>query len=91
MAEERLGDRIPRLERERQQADRVYNDALSALDRVLEPRVDLPHPPPSYDDTKLTTVNEAWNILPAGPPALYLAMCASRSFARALAKARCAR
>jgi len=70
VAEERLGDRIPRLERERQQADRVYNDALSALDRVLEPRVDLPHPPPSYDDTKLTTVNEAWNILPAGPPAI---------------------
>ena len=48
----------------------MYNDALSALDRVLEPRVDLPHPPPSYDDTKLTAVNEAWNILPAGAPAI---------------------
>jgi O-antigen chain-terminating methyltransferase len=70
VAEERLGDRIPRLERERQQADRVYNDALSALDRVLEPRVDLPHPPPPYDDAKLSAVNEAWNILPEGPPAI---------------------
>ena len=48
----------------------MYNDALSALDRVLEPRVDLPHPPPPYDDTKLTAVNEAWNILPAGAPAI---------------------
>lgn len=69
MAEERLGDRISRLEQERQDADRAYNEALSALDRALEPPVDLPHPPPAYDDTKITPLNDAWNTLPAGAPA----------------------
>ncbi len=68
MADERLGDRLVRLEHEREEADRVYNDALTALDRVIEAPVDLPHPPPPYDESKLTTVNEAWNILPSGPP-----------------------
>jgi SAM-dependent methyltransferase len=69
VAEERLGDRITRLERERQDADRTYNDALSALDRVLEPLVDLPHPPPGYDEAKINAINETWNILPSGAPA----------------------
>ena len=68
VAEERLGDRITRLERERQEADRAYNEALSALDRVLEPPVDLPHPPPAYDEAKITAINETWNILPSGAP-----------------------
>jgi SAM-dependent methyltransferase len=61
---------LTRLERERQDADRAYNDALSALDRVLEPRVDLPHPPPGYDEAKVTAINEAWNILPSGAPSV---------------------
>lgn len=68
MAEERLGDRITRLEKERQEADRAYNEALSALDRVLEPPVDLPHPPPPYDEEKITPLNQAWNTLPTGAP-----------------------
>jgi SAM-dependent methyltransferase len=67
---ERLGERITRLELERQEADRTYNEALSALDRVLEPPIDLPHPPPGYDEAKVTAINETWNILPAGAPAV---------------------
>ncbi|HUL74524.1 MAG TPA: methyltransferase domain-containing protein [Vicinamibacterales bacterium] len=68
MADERLEDLLARLERERQAADAAYNEALSALDRALEPRVDLPHPPPPYDEVKIPDVNQAWNILPQGAP-----------------------
>jgi len=70
VAEEHLEEQLARLERERQDADRLYNDALSALDRALEQRVELPHPPPPYDDAKLQAVNETWNILPAGAPSV---------------------
>jgi len=41
-----LSDLVSRLERERLEADRRYNDALTALDRALPARLDLPAPPP---------------------------------------------
>ena len=66
---ERLDNLLSRLERERDDADRLYNDALTTLDRSLQPPPGMPDPPPSYDTTMLTAVNEAWNILPAGAPA----------------------
>jgi SAM-dependent methyltransferase len=69
VADERLEDLLARLEREQQNADRAYNDALSAVDRALEPRVELPHPPPPYDEAKVTAINQAWDILPHGAPA----------------------
>ena len=70
MAGETLEALLSRLERERQQADTLYNTALTALDRAVQSRPPMPDPPPPYDDTKLSDVNTAWNILPAGPPAL---------------------
>jgi len=65
---EQLQDLLARLERERDEADRRYNDALTALDRSAQPMPEIPHPPPAYDATQLAAVNEAWNILPNGAP-----------------------
>ena len=63
-----LDERLARLETERQEADRRYNEALTALDRALGARVDLPSPPAPYDATRLPDANQSWN-LPAGPDA----------------------
>jgi O-antigen chain-terminating methyltransferase len=65
---ETLEELLSRLERERQQADALYNDALTALDRAVQGRPPTPDPPPPYDESKLTAINEAWNILPSGAP-----------------------
>ncbi|HYN08247.1 MAG TPA: methionine biosynthesis protein MetW [Vicinamibacterales bacterium] len=67
---ETLEQLLSRLEREREQADAHYNDALTALDRAVQGRPAMPDPPPPYDDSKVTAINEAWNILPSGPPAV---------------------
>ena len=45
MTLEPLDDLIARLERERLAADRIYNDALTALDRALAPAAALPPAP----------------------------------------------
>jgi SAM-dependent methyltransferase len=65
---ETLEELLSRLEREREQADSLYNEALTALDRAVQGRPAMPDPPPPYDDSKITAVNEAWNILPNGAP-----------------------
>lgn len=69
MQRERLEDRLARLARERDEADRRYNEALTAVDRAALRLHDLPHPPPAYDDAQITTLNLNWNLLPDGPPA----------------------
>jgi SAM-dependent methyltransferase len=66
---ERLEETLKRLKDERDEADRRYNDALTALDRSLIGAVDLPHAPPAYDEHQVTPLNGAWNILPAPPAA----------------------
>lgn len=68
MAPERLEDRLARLERERADADRQYNDRLTAVDQALLTRPALPHGPPAYDETQITPINRAWDILPDGEP-----------------------
>ena len=70
MIEERLADLIARLERERADADRQYNEALTALDRSLVAPPPLPGDVPAYDDSKLTELNATWNILPGSAPAI---------------------
>ncbi len=68
MERERLEDRLARLARERDEADRRYNEALTAVDlSALRPH-DLPHPPPAYDDSQITPINLSWNLLPHGTP-----------------------
>lgn len=61
-------DLLARLERERLAADRLYNSALTALDRALQLAPPLPPPPSQYDPSRLPDVNAAWNTLPNGAP-----------------------
>ncbi len=69
MNEERLDVLLRRLEDEKDEADRVYNAALTALDQSLLQPPAMPDPPPEYDEQQLTPINLHWDILPAGPPA----------------------
>lgn len=57
-----------RLREERDEADRKYNEALTALDRAVLRPPDFPHPPPAYDEHQITPLNAAWDI-GAAPPA----------------------
>jgi len=59
-------DLAARLERERLEADRLYNDALTALDGAIQRPTPLPDPPAPFDDRALHGVNRAWDILPNG-------------------------
>src|SRR5688572_23723599 len=67
---ERLADRLARLERERADADKQYNDRLTGVDQSLLKKPEFPHPPPAYDETQVTPLNLAWNILPEGEPTI---------------------
>ena len=62
-------DDLARFKREREDADRQYNDALTALDLALQRLRDVPHPPPSYDEHQLTPLNERWDLLAVRPVA----------------------
>jgi SAM-dependent methyltransferase len=59
-----------RLERERLDADRLYNRALTAVDRAIQTPPRLPETPRAYDEARLADLNRTWNILPSGPPAI---------------------
>lgn len=59
---------LARLKANREEADRRYNAALTALDAAL-PRVpELPHPPPAPDEHQVTPLNQHWDLVggPAG-------------------------
>lgn len=61
-----LADLFERLDRERQSADRQYNDALTALDRAhqdRQARPPLPSPPAFHDGSQLEQLNLAWRIV----------------------------
>ena len=53
---------LRRLEQERDEANRRYNDALTALDQAAMPPRELPHPPPPYDEQQITPLNESWDL-----------------------------
>src|SRR5438874_13304234 len=59
---ERLEDTLRRLKAESDEADRRYNDALTAVDQAVMRVPDLPHPPPPYDEHQITPLNESWNV-----------------------------
>jgi SAM-dependent methyltransferase len=66
---ESLHQRLERFERERLEAHKGYNDALTALDRAIGGPPDLPHPPPAYDVARMGDLNRLWELLPSGAPA----------------------
>ena len=66
MEHERLEDTLRRLKQERDEADRRYNDALTALDHAVMRVPDLPHPPRAYDDHQITALNQSWDV--SAPP-----------------------
>ncbi len=70
MTDERLEDLFARLERERLEADRRYNDALTAVDRAIQSVPQLPAAPPAFDDRQVAAINRAWNILPDAAPSI---------------------
>jgi len=58
-----LEDDPARLKAEREAADRVYNEALTHLDRAIQRLpADFPHPPPGPDDHQITPLNTLWKI-----------------------------
>ena len=60
-------EKLQRLAKEREEADRRYNEALTALDKAVTGRLDVPDPSPAFDDHQIDALNDAWNILPAPP------------------------
>jgi O-antigen chain-terminating methyltransferase len=62
-----LEDTLRRLKRDRDHADRRYNEALTELDRSVRPPVSIPEPESALDEHKLPALNESWNILPTTP------------------------
>ncbi|MBI2833575.1 MAG: class I SAM-dependent methyltransferase [Acidobacteria bacterium] len=57
-------DDLARLKREREDADRLYNEALTALDAAVQRLPEIPHPPPAPDEYQVTPLNELWHVLP---------------------------
>ncbi|HEX4565904.1 MAG TPA: methionine biosynthesis protein MetW, partial [Vicinamibacterales bacterium] len=58
---------LRRLADERAEADRRYNDALTALDNAVLNVPDLPELPPAYDERQIAPLNSAWDIGVAPP------------------------
>ena len=64
---ESLEQTLRRLDQEREEADRRYNDALTALDRTVPRPAEWPSPHPIADDSQLGTINDAWDIAAVAP------------------------
>jgi O-antigen chain-terminating methyltransferase len=62
-------DALEALEQERAEADRAYNEALTALDRALPGAPPRPADPPAPPDGRLSELNDLWRTLPPAPPA----------------------
>ncbi|MGE0461971.1 MAG: class I SAM-dependent methyltransferase [Vicinamibacterales bacterium] len=59
---------LARLKQARHDADRRYNEALTALDAAIQALPDLPARPPLPDEAQLPPLNERWDITRAVPP-----------------------
>jgi len=60
--QEPLEATLRRLADERADADRRYNEALTALDSTLLTVPELPQTAPPYDDRQIAPLNSAWDI-----------------------------
>ena len=54
---------LAHLGRLRQEADAKYNEVLTTVDQVKLPRLEMPHPPPAFDEHQITRLNELWDPL----------------------------
>jgi hypothetical protein len=59
---ESLDATLQRLKQEREEGDRRYNEAFTALDHALMRLPEFPHPPPPYDEQQITALNASWDI-----------------------------
>lgn len=59
---------LARLKQERHDADRRYNEALTALDAAISSLPAPPDAPPRVDESQLGAINERWAITSALPP-----------------------
>jgi 2-polyprenyl-3-methyl-5-hydroxy-6-metoxy-1,4-benzoquinol methylase len=57
---------LDRLKAEREEADRRYNEILSALDAAKPRLPEIPHPPLVADEERLPALNESWRLLDRG-------------------------
>src|SRR6187397_1635752 len=64
---ETLEATLQRLRKEREEGDRIYNEAFTALDQALMRLPEFPHPPPPYDEQQITPLNAACDIGAAAP------------------------
>jgi 2-polyprenyl-3-methyl-5-hydroxy-6-metoxy-1,4-benzoquinol methylase len=55
-----------RVEAERAEAHRAYNEAFDLVDRARQKSPEWPEAPPRYDEEKLHNLNTKWEILPDG-------------------------
>ena len=60
-------EEIDRLKREREAADRLYNEALTKLDAAIQTPRPSPSPPPPFDELQITSLNERWELLSLKP------------------------
>ena len=67
-SDEPLAERLERLERELAEADRRYNEALTALDQAKTTTFETPHPPPAYETERLADLERELDPLAAGLP-----------------------
>mgnify|MGYP001189356960 FL=1 len=61
-------DDLARLKQEREEVDRKYNEALTALDRAVQQMPSLPDPPPPPDDSQVGPLNARWRLIPDHAP-----------------------
>lgn len=54
---------LARLDEQRLEADRAYNDALTEVDRAVARRPSEPAPPPGPDPARLPELNAGWEII----------------------------
>ena len=67
MSSQPLEDLLARLERERLEADRLYNEALTAVNRAIQSPPDQPVAVAAPDDSRLAELNQQWRIMTPAP------------------------
>jgi 2-polyprenyl-3-methyl-5-hydroxy-6-metoxy-1,4-benzoquinol methylase len=66
-------DDLATLKEAREEADRRYNEALTAVDAAIQRVPEMPHAPPAPDESQIGPLNDRWNVVgDAGSPAAAL-------------------